>query len=78
MNPSPQIVSPDVRPDSYEFALKEQKKIKGELLEKYREKLLRATWWKTVVIRLRISREIGRIFRSRLYLASKIGGPKPN
>ena len=50
--------------------IRELKKIEVKLLEKHRDELQSSSWWKRILIRLKISREANRIFLSRLYASS--------
>jgi hypothetical protein len=70
MKKSPSIISQDSKPRSWSSGVNEREQIKAELLIKYQQEFSQATWWKKMVIRIRISREASRILGNRLYSKS--------
>jgi len=72
---STRIVHPDLRPDSLKFRRAEMEKIARELCAKYRDELQRASWWKRILLRLKIKMETSRIFTGRLHASAKTKRP---
>jgi len=71
METSSRIVSPELRPDSAEFARNEKSRIRVELIAKYRMELQTRSWLGRLWIRFKIWRETEYTFRRRLYSAVK-------